>query len=271
VDFHPVGVPGLEYVGHDCHSEPLGLHDHAHRGTEICYLASGEVTWMVGRRPMRLVGGTISVIGPGTSHRGELDVIAPSDLYWVVFSSGALRPKLGRELVRALTGRPYSAPAPPLVKDLFDGILAECGARGPGWAAAAGAQLTGLAVACARLSGTGGTSGRAVPGPVGQAARILAEQLESPPSMRELSRAVGLGPTRFHALFKGSIGLTPRDYLRRQRLERAREALAGGAEDITALAIRLGFPSSQQFATTFKRYTGLTPSAFRRAARRERP
>jgi AraC-like DNA-binding protein len=267
--FSPSAVPGLEMVGRDFHSATLGLREHSHRGTEVCYLASGEVAWVVGRRVMRLVGGMISVIGPGRRHRGEFDAIAPSDLYWAVFQPGKLQPRPEPGIIRALTGRPYAVMAPGLVRGLFDGILGECAAAAPGWAAAAGALVTRLAVECARLATSRSSAAVRVPGPIAEAARVLSERLESPPSMRELARTVGLGPTRFHALFRQRIGLTPRDYLRRLRLARAREELAAAASDITTLAIRLGFQSSQQFATTFRKYTGLTPSEFRRRAERK--
>jgi AraC-like DNA-binding protein len=100
------------------------------------------------------------------------------------------------------------------------------------------------------------------------AARRLAEELEEPPRIRDLARELGLGPTRFHALFKRALGLTPADYLRRARLARARQALAETGEEVTALAIRLGFGSSQYFATAFRRYTGLSPTEYRRRAAR---
>jgi AraC-like DNA-binding protein len=265
----PRGVPGLEQVGHDLHSETIPLPEHSHRGTEICYLASGEVTWMVGARRLRLVGGTVSVVGPGLVHRGELDVIAPSDIYWTVFRAGELQPRPDRQSLRVLGGRrAYVARAPEAVAELFPAIMRECAGGGPGWRAAAGARLTLLALECARLAP--GSSARRLeppPEPVARAARRLAADLEHPPAVRELARWVGLGPTRFHQLFRRTFGLTPRAYLARLRLAAAREALAASGEDITALAIRLGFPSSQHFATVFKKHTGMTPSAFRKRAR----
>jgi AraC-like DNA-binding protein len=269
VSFRTEGVSGLEQVGHDFHAKTLPLPEHSHRGTEICYLASGEVVWLLGRRRMRLVGGMISVMQPGVAHRGEMDAIAPSDLYWAVILPGKLRPAPDAGTLRLLAkGAPYTAAAPAGLKRIFDELVEECGALRPGARASAGALATLLAVGCARsgLERNRPTSeGR--PAAVEAAARRLAENLEDPPRIRDLARESGLGPTRFHAVFKQSIGLTPADYLRRARLACARVALAATAEDITALAIRLGFPSSQYFATAFRRYTGLTPSEYRRRER----
>ena len=57
--------------------------------------------------------------------------------------------------------------------------------------------------------------------------------------------------------------MTPRDYLGRLRLRAAQQALRGTGEEITAIALRLGYPSSQYFATAFRRHTGLSPREYR--------
>ncbi len=265
-------IPGLEQVGHDFHAKTLPLPEHAHRGTEVCYLAGGEVVWLLGGRRMRLVGGMISVMQPGVAHRGEMDAIAPSDLYWAVLRPRELRPALEADALRTLTsGEPYTAAAPEGIGGLFERLLAECGAGLPARRTAAAALAALLAVECARSGPErrDKPSGRkeSLPSAVEAAADRLVADLEDPPRIRDLAREMGLGPTRFHAVFKEHMGLTPADYLRRARLARAREALVRTREDITALAIRLGFPSSQYFATAFRRYTGLTPSEYRRRQR----
>jgi AraC-like DNA-binding protein len=269
--YHPAGVAGLEQVGHDVRSGTLPLGEHAHDGTEICYLRRGEVTWVVGRRRLRLVGGSISVVGPGLAHKGEFDVIAPSDLYWAVLRASEITPRLDRDTLRGLAARQaWVAPAPRGVDQLFARAVSECAQEQAGWRAATAATLSLLAVECSRAGAARNRSrGNRLPGPVAEAARILVSELEDPPAVRALAKRVGLGPTRFHQLFKESIGLTPRDYLARVRLSEARLALAGGAGDITALAFRLGFPSSQHFATVFRKHTGMTPTAFRARARKE--
>ncbi|MBA4386652.1 MAG: hypothetical protein C0404_01655 [Verrucomicrobia bacterium] len=268
--FVPDEVPGLEHIGHDARPGILPLRDHAHDGVEICYIASGEVIWEIGRKRLRLVGGMLSVIQPGVAHRGEMDIIPPSDLYWVVLYPARLRPALPREFVAILTtGSPYAVRCGGNIGGIFESILAECAGQQAGWAAAAGAHAAILATEAARLCRAGRTTKMGAPVPaVARAASILAANLESPPSIRELARREGLGPTRFHSLFKQALGLTPGDYLGRLRLSAARKALAESDEDITSLSLRLGYPSSQYFATVFRKHTGLTPSDYKRRERR---
>jgi len=267
----PEGVAGLEQVGRDLHSRSLPLLAHAHTGIEICYLAKGQVTWIVGSKKLRLVGGTFSVVGPGVSHRGEFDVIAPGDLCWAVLEPRKLLPGLDAGLLELLqTHDAWTAPASVAVEVLFHRLLRECREEQTGWQAGASACLTSLALECARLAPemTGGQSPQ-ISRKIIEAAEILCSDLEAPPTVAELAGQVGLGLTRFHQLFKRVLGMTPHDYLLRQRLAAARSILSDDQESITRLAIRLGFSSSQHFATVFRKHNGMTPSAYRKKARKK--
>lgn len=64
---------------------------------------------------------------------------------------------------------------------------------------------------------------------------------------------------RFHE----AMGITFRDYLTKIRLERAKALLATGDASITEVAQMVGFGDLPRFDKLFKRYTGLTPSAYR--------
>ncbi len=265
----PEGVAGLEQVGRDLHSKSLPLPAHSHTGTEICYLAKGEVTWIVGSKKLRLVGGTFSVVGPGVTHQGEFDVIAPGDLCWVVLEPGKLLPPLEEGMLKLLLApEAWSAPASVAIEALFHRLLRECRADQSGWQAGACACMTSLALECARLAPamTGEKTPRTSRA-ILEAAEIISADLEHPPAIARLAAQVGLGLTRFHQLFKQVIGMTPHDYLLRQRLSAARIALSDKKESITRLAIRLGFSSSQHFATVFRKHNGMTPSAYRKKAR----
>ncbi|MEL6103026.1 MAG: helix-turn-helix transcriptional regulator [Pseudomonadota bacterium] len=58
-------------------------------------------------------------------------------------------------------------------------------------------------------------------------------------------------------------GTSYRQLVDQVREARARALLSGGTQPIKAIAGALGFESSSNFARSFKRWTGLTPKAFR--------
>ena len=83
--------------------------------------------------------------------------------------------------------------------------------------------------------------------------------------MAEMARRVGLSVPRFHARFKEQFGMPPAEYLLRAKVTEACRQLRETRQPITAIAYKLGFSSSQYFATVVKRYTGQTPRALRAA------
>lgn len=95
---------------------------------------------------------------------------------------------------------------------------------------------------------------------------LAARRLEEHVTVGQMAAAAGLSPSRFHARFLAEAGQTPADWLRRSRLRRAKRLLAATERPVTAIAFDLGFPTSQYFATVFRRYTGMTPMEWRRSA-----
>ena len=80
----------------------------------------------------------------------------------------------------------------------------------------------------------------------------------------ELAAAVGLSPSHYAMLFRAATGMPPHAWLVKRRIGRACELLMNPRISITDIAFTLGFPSSQHFATTFRKHIGATPSEWRR-------
>ncbi len=88
--------------------------------------------------------------------------------------------------------------------------------------------------------------------------------LAQPVTLEDLAAVAGL--SRFHLCraFRDSTGLPPHAYLTRQRLALARRLLRTTPLAISEVARACGFASPNQFATSFRKHVGVTPSAFRR-------
>src|SRR5262245_43457448 len=73
--------------------------------------------------------------------------------------------------------------------------------------------------------------------------------------------------SRFHfcRAFKQSFETTPHRYQTNCRIERAKLLLALPAVSVTDVGLTVGFSSSNAFATTFRKATGFTPTAYRRS------
>jgi len=84
-------------------------------------------------------------------------------------------------------------------------------------------------------------------------------------SLATLAELVGLSPFHFARAFKQSFGSPPHRYLSSLRIERAKSLLADPAMSVTQVGSDLGFSETSSFTTTFRKHTGLTPTAYRRS------
>jgi AraC family transcriptional regulator len=96
----------------------------------------------------------------------------------------------------------------------------------------------------------------------------LASRMSERVTLDDLARAVGASPFHLARLFQQRTGAPVHRYLMCLRLRASLERLADGANDLTALALELGFSSHSHFTDSFRREFGRTPSAVRRGAGR---
>jgi len=81
--------------------------------------------------------------------------------------------------------------------------------------------------------------------------------------MDELAGRLGLSYERFRKVFRQKVGVSPGEFRIRRRLDTARRLLAHDRLTVKQTAYRLGYRDPFAFSKQFKRYTGLSPTAFR--------
>ena len=91
----------------------------------------------------------------------------------------------------------------------------------------------------------------------------LDARLDEPPTLRALAQAASVHPVHFAATFRRFYGCSVGEYLRRERLRRARLKLADCGLSLAQVAVDCGFADQCHFNRTFKRFTGMTPGAYR--------
>ena len=90
------------------------------------------------------------------------------------------------------------------------------------------------------------------------------DNLHSRITIDDLSDYIGLSPAYFSKLFKKEVGLPVNEYIRRQKIETAKNMLTYSDISISQISSILAFPSQSYFTEIFKTYTGLTPSNYRK-------
>ena len=91
------------------------------------------------------------------------------------------------------------------------------------------------------------------------------DNLDRDLSLEELAGLARLSPTHFCRAFTRSMGAPPHHYQIQQRVERAKLLLADSRRSITDVALASGYSASSNFATAFRRVTGVSPRQFRRS------
>ncbi|MEJ2459258.1 MAG: bifunctional DNA-binding transcriptional regulator/O6-methylguanine-DNA methyltransferase Ada [Novosphingobium sp.] len=94
----------------------------------------------------------------------------------------------------------------------------------------------------------------------------LLEQAEEALALADLAGEVGYSPAHFQRVFKRAVGLSPAQFLRARRVERAGEALSAGAS-VTEAIYDAGFGASSRFYEASEGRMGMTPSAWRDGGR----
>jgi RpiB/LacA/LacB family sugar-phosphate isomerase len=82
-------------------------------------------------------------------------------------------------------------------------------------------------------------------------------------SVTELAQVVGMSQYYFSKLFKMSTGITPHQYVMRQRVERAQELLRETRTALAEIATQVGFETQSHFTSVFRRLVGATPKHYR--------
>lgn len=93
------------------------------------------------------------------------------------------------------------------------------------------------------------------------------EHLTDPLTLENLAAQVSLSPFYFSRLFKRETGFSPHGYVIATRVNTARFLLKSSDSSIKDICFSTGFASESSFCTTFKKVTGLTPSAYRISSR----
>jgi transcriptional regulator GlxA family with amidase domain len=103
---------------------------------------------------------------------------------------------------------------------------------------------------------------------VHKAMLILERQLHCTLPIDELCSSLHIGRRQLERRFQSDIGLSPAEYRKKLRLERARWLLENSDLDVTSVGFECGFQCATHFARQVKKEFGVSPRELRAAERR---
>ena len=104
--------------------------------------------------------------------------------------------------------------------------------------------------------------------------RVMAHiqaHLDSPLDVEGLAEVAHFSPYHFHRIFRGMVGETVFEHVRRLRLERAAMHLRYSKRRITDISLDAGYDALEAFIRAFKSAFGCSPSAYRSATKPPQP
>ncbi|MDD5599753.1 MAG: AraC family transcriptional regulator, partial [Victivallaceae bacterium] len=256
------------------YSAPLPEHVHT-TGPEISYVMKGFTQWQLASGLLlEQSGGTLAVMPQNLPHRGVEEVLTPCWLFWYILDL--------RDPETARKNTPFTIAEMKLIFEVF--ALESCRVltispelarhfsrllellrqgRNKPWFSAE-MRLVSNQIVLGTVQSLQQHSAAKADLLVTQARDYMRRHLTGNPAVDDIAAACGLSESQFARRFTREAGITPADCLQRLRIETACRALRESDVSITELAFRLGFATSQYFASVFKRYTGMTPRDWRK-------
>jgi AraC family transcriptional regulator len=95
-------------------------------------------------------------------------------------------------------------------------------------------------------------------------AQHIEEHLSKQISLAALASLARLSQSHFSRAFKKSFGVPPHEYHVQRRIDKAKALLAEREASVTDVGFALGYSHTSSFSIAFRKFTGRSPSEFRR-------
>lgn len=259
-------IPGLRMFGHHISynaTESLEWHYHEN-AFEFSLPSKGSFSFSTMNKNYPFSGGEIFISHPNEIHGTNEIPITVGELYWFQLDTSVeqnflfLAPSAAHDLIARLnTIKPHviktdSKKTLPLLKTAFEMSLHEEKRYFT-------ASLIHLFLQLILVYSQ--QNEHAFSADIQDVLQFIAENITAELSLKQLAEIAGLSCSQFKQKFKKQLGIAPRNYINKQKIEYAKKLLNEG-KSVTETAMLLNFNTSNYFSTVFKKFTLYSPSEY---------
>ncbi len=103
---------------------------------------------------------------------------------------------------------------------------------------------------------------------IAEAVRLIQQQAHSYLKVSDIERQLGISRSLLNRLFKQVVGRSPKQEILRIQIETAKRMLVDSDTPVYAICEHVGFRETKYFIAVFRKFTGMTPRAYRVARQR---
>ena len=94
--------------------------------------------------------------------------------------------------------------------------------------------------------------------------KTLLNNFSEAPTISDLSRKIGVSPSKLKKQFRDMYGLPPYEYFQQHRMQKAKEMLSGSKLTVKEVGKSLGYSNLSNFTLAFRKVFNINPGALRK-------
>ena len=97
-----------------------------------------------------------------------------------------------------------------------------------------------------------------------QIKKYISKNISIPLLPKDLCKSLGVSQSTLYKVIKKNTDLSPTEFIRRMKTEKAKSLLVNTSSDVSDIAELVGIPDTNYFIRVFKKETGLSPLRYRK-------
>ena len=232
-----------------------------------CYAAvwissgSGWLTTSASAQRLRITSGSLFWLFPGVTHTYMPDQDGWTE-QWVLFE-GPLAERFEHQGFLSMSQPLQHIESTTAIEDIFTHLRADFEHGGPLTSILSAGLVHRLVLIAHQQNIEAQAEHNPLVGAIQRGKRLLEDHACEASNFAELAKSCNMGYSTFRRNFKAITGYSPKEYVLRVRLRKAKELLAFTQQSITEIAKSAGFSDPYYFSRVFHCKEGVSPSRFR--------